>query len=186
MGVHHRLDWTELRGERSIRLARRMANALRVHDRSGSKAVLDFQPVHDAHLGLSLRWLEARRRVLTSLQGQATRSWIGDTLLLEIEALSGDLRLGEVIECSAYALVLPASCPLTPRLVLSALPISPQERLRWTKDGRLPRSGAVMMLRAHPVSVATYAVETISALVENPSIIALWREQDASRAYATG
>ncbi len=184
--VHQRLGWTELSDERSIGLAWRMASALRVRDRSGSTALLDFQQVHDEHLGLSLRWPEASRRVLTFLRGHATRKWIADTLLLEVEAPDGDLRLEDVIERSSLALVLPASRPLTPRLVLGALPISAQERLRWTKDGRLPQSGAVMMRRAHPISVATYAVETISELVENPSIIALWREQDALRFHATG
>ncbi len=112
------------------------------------------------------------------------RKWIG--LSLEVEVPDGDLRLGEVIERCACALVLPASRPLTPRLVLSALPISAQERLRWTKDGRLLQAGAVTIRRAHSISVATYAVETISELAEDPSIIALWREQDALRLHATG
>jgi hypothetical protein len=72
-----------------------------------------------------------------------------------------------------------ASRPLTPRLLVTALNITTKERLRWTKDGRLPRSGAVLVKRAHVVAVPTYAVSLVEELIARPDIIAAWRDQDA-------
>lgn len=116
----------------------------------------------------------------------AARRWIGEGMTLEVEAREGKLRLGEMIERSVHALILLASRPLTPRLVLAALPISAQERLRWTKDRRLPRSGTVTIQRGHPVSVTTYAVGTIDRLDRDPSMIAGWRAEDGLVVQATG
>ncbi|MBQ8106668.1 MAG: hypothetical protein IJ127_27830 [Afipia sp.] len=180
------MEWTELRDEQSIRLGWRIANTLRVHEQNESRALLDFRRAYEDQLGLALRWQEAQRRVLALLRGQFACRWTGEGMTLEVEARKGAFRLGVVVERSAYALILPASRPLTPRLVLAALQISSQERVRWTKDGRLLQSGAVMIRRAHPVSVATYAVDTIAGLVEDPSIIAKWRMEDSLPAQATG
>jgi hypothetical protein len=62
---------------------------------------------------------------------------------------------------------------------VAALNITKRERLRWTKDGRLPRSGAVLVKRAHVVAVPTYAVSLVEELMALPAILAIWRDQDA-------
>ncbi len=52
-----------------------------------------------------------------------------------------------------FALLEPATRPLTPRPRLGSAANHPQERVRWTKDGRLAQSGAVTMKRAQLISV---------------------------------
>jgi hypothetical protein len=65
---------------------------------------------------------------------------------------------------------------------MTARPIANKERLRWTKDCRLPRSGSVTIRAAHPVSVGTYGVDAVAKLVAGPLIIASWRRADARQA----
>jgi hypothetical protein len=178
-------DWAALKDQRSIRTAQRIADAVCVRERSSTGARLEFDLVLDEQLGVALRWREARRRILISLRGTVARRWVEDTLTLEVESPDA-LPLDEVITRSTHALLLPALRPLTPRLVLDALPISTQERLRWTKDGRLAHSGAVTIRRGQPVSVTTYAVETIAALAADPAIISQWRAEDVMMLQATG
>lgn len=180
-------DVTGQADQRSLRLAWKIAGSIRAAELPPAKALLDFNIAFDRHLGLSLRRPEARRRIYACLRGLVRRRWIEDGARLEVEAIDGPFQLGAIIEHCALALVLPASRPLTPRLVIAALSITPQERLRWTKDGRLPQFGSVMMRRAHPISVATYAVETIAALAGQPAMLASWRAADLeSSGQATG
>jgi hypothetical protein len=106
---------------------------------------------------------------------------VGDPKLLELTCVpeASDLierKLGAL----ADALARIAWRPLTPRLVGAALGISGQERLRWTKDGRLPRSGQVAARRGNPLSVPTYSVEAIEKLARHPGIVTAWREQDTA------
>jgi hypothetical protein len=68
--------------------------------------------------------------------------------------------------------------------LMTARPIANKERLRWTKDCRLPRSGSVTIRAVHPVSVSvgTYGVDAVAKLVAGPLIIASWRRADARQA----
>jgi hypothetical protein len=72
--------------------------------------------------------------------------------------------------------------PLTPRMVEDVLGITKQERSRWSKDGRLKRSGTASFKRGQVVQFYTHSVEFISALARHPSIIAVWRAEDATAA----
>src|SRR5580700_6776554 len=79
--------------------------------------------------------------------------------LLELRCateVSTDLIEGKLDDL-AEALARIAWRPLTPRLVAAALGISGQERARWTKDGRLPQSGQVLVRRGPLLSVPTYS-----------------------------
>ena len=49
-----------------------------------------------------------------------------------------------------------AQKPLSPRQVERLLSISPAERLRWSKDGRLLQSGAAQILRGAKIRLCTY------------------------------
>lgn len=69
--------------------------------------------------------------------------------------------------------------PLPPRVVQEALNISSQERLRWTKDGRLNASRRVVRARGQPFSLGLYPAALIRQLIMDSSIIKKWREQDA-------
>lgn len=71
---------------------------------------------------------------------------------------------------------------LHPRVVEEILGISSRERLRWTKDGRLPKSGAGTF-RSGPqiMHFPLYRAQKIAALAKNGEIIRAWREADAVR-----
>ncbi|WP_294292027.1 hypothetical protein [uncultured Sphingomonas sp.] len=119
--------------------------------------------------------------------GVVEREWIGGADHLLVETVHPNLSLRSIILPFTDALVRPARRPLTPRLFMAALPITKNKRLRWTKDGRLPRSGSVTTRVVHPVSVGTYGVDDVARLVADPSIIAAWRCADASaERQATG
>jgi hypothetical protein len=69
--------------------------------------------------------------------------------------------------------------PLTPRLVAEVLKISGQERVRWTKDGRLPTSGRELVQQRQLIAVPIYAVELIASLAAQPETLTAWRLRDA-------
>lgn len=70
--------------------------------------------------------------------------------------------------------------PLTPKAVDSALDISPRERLRWYKDGRLPTCGRARIDRGdRRIQFPLFPFEKIARIQANPELIATWRNQDA-------
>ncbi len=71
-----------------------------------------------------------------------------------------------------------ASRPFTPRMVVEILGITPRERIRWTKSGRLPRSGSGTLKAARTVTFCIYAAGEIAKLAANPSVIEAWRRVD--------
>jgi hypothetical protein len=75
---------------------------------------------------------------------------------------------------------------LTPRAVEQVLGISTRERLKWTKDGRLPRSGSASFRRGHDIHISLHPADKIAALAANPSIISAWRAADAEIVPAKG
>jgi len=73
--------------------------------------------------------------------------------------------------------------PLPPKRLQSLLGISSQERLRWTKDGRLPRSGVIQFRRGGVISLSTYPVDQILELIEAPCRIEKWRQEDRIKGF---
>jgi hypothetical protein len=72
---------------------------------------------------------------------------------------------------------------LSPETVEQLLDVTSRERVRWTKDGRLPRSGTVQFKKGKQTfQVYQHPVEGIGMLLENPEMIAQWRAQDAGSA----
>ena len=74
--------------------------------------------------------------------------------------------------------------PLTPKTVKSVLGITGVERVRWSRDGRLPamEDPSFFGNGCRSVPFHTYRPETISALMADPRILATWREIDARQA----
>lgn len=69
---------------------------------------------------------------------------------------------------------------LTPRMVEDALSITSGERIRWTKDGRLPKSGTGTFRKGRQVfQFYLHPVKAIANLAANPGIIEGWRQVDA-------
>jgi len=68
---------------------------------------------------------------------------------------------------------------VTPRMVEQVLGITTRERLRWSKDGRLPKSGAGSFKRGpRLIYFPLHPAHKIAALAADPSIIAGWRKTD--------
>jgi hypothetical protein len=135
----------------------------------------------DMHLGLRLRADEVQRCIYRVF-GRGSR-W--DPQLKELTcAAAPSPEVESRLDSLAEALARIAWRPLTPRLVAAALGISAQERVRWTKDGRLPRSGQAFARRGALLSVPTYAVALIEDLAAHPEKVAAWREQEAALARA--
>jgi len=71
------------------------------------------------------------------------------------------------------------AAPLTPKVVDRVLGISPSERSRWYKDGRLPHCGNSVIERgAHKIHFPLFPVAAITRLAANPQIIEEWRRDD--------
>jgi hypothetical protein len=73
--------------------------------------------------------------------------------------------------------------PLEQSRVETVLRITRKECNRWTKDGRLPTSGSVIMSRASNLRIrrATYPPGLIAHLIDHPESIEAWRAADARR-----
>lgn len=69
--------------------------------------------------------------------------------------------------------------PVSQRQVEDILRITSRERIRWGKDGRLPRSGASRIRKgATEITLWTYPCDAIERLAVNPAEIKGWREAD--------
>jgi hypothetical protein len=141
------------------------------------RLTITFDRCFSTYLGLRIRREEARR-CLNRAFADCSQDWDEASWMLTIST-SQEAPARLVILRVAEVLAEIASRPLTPRLLVAALNITTKERLRWTKDGRLRRSGAALVKRAHVVAVPTYAVSLVEELIARPDILAAWRDQDA-------
>jgi len=65
---------------------------------------------------------------------------------------------------------------LSPKMVEEILAITPVERSRWTKDGRLPRSGTGSFRKGrHIFQFYLHPAAEIAKLAADPTIISRWR-----------
>ena len=87
-------------------------------------------------------------------------------------------RLPALFQEIDKSLVAMARRPLTPPMIEEALDITVHERLRWTKERRLPISGHASFRKGQKIVVVTYPVDEISDLMRTPEIIAVWRASD--------
>ena len=68
---------------------------------------------------------------------------------------------------------------LTPKVVEEVLGITSRERIRWTKDGRLPKSGTGSFKKgSHVFQYSLHPADKIAYLAEDPSIVASWRREE--------
>jgi hypothetical protein len=128
---------------------------------------LSFKRCLTAHVGLRVRVAETRTCVRRAFRKYAPH-WGDSGLELRI---SGENAASAhfVMPHLAEALAEIANRSLTPRFLVAALKITTRERLRWTKDGRLPKSGEVRTYRAaHLVVVPTYAISLVEELIARP------------------
>jgi hypothetical protein len=141
-----------------------------------------FDRCFAAHVGLRVRGEESPRHLKRAFAA-CSRDWDDTGLELTVsadQATSARLAIPRLAKTLAEI----AFRPLAPRFLVAALNITTRERLRWTKDGRLPTSDAVLINRAQVIAIPTYAVSLVEELSARPDILAAWREQDALEARA--
>ena len=130
----------------------------------------DDPPFLEDRFKTSVKMFHAAMRRLHPI-GQAN----GEPILFRFEAVRRDdiLDLLPVIDRRIASVI---EAPLTPRMVNAILGISSQERIRWTKDGRLPTCGNVSPRRgSQGYGLALFPVEAIAKLVGSPDTIEAWR-----------
>ncbi|MGE8134096.1 hypothetical protein ACQKO5_10845 [Novosphingobium subterraneum] len=75
-----------------------------------------------------------------------------------------------------------AGKPLSQRQVEDILKITSRERLRWCKDGRLPRSGTARIRKGKTqITLWTYPCHAIERLALSSEMIRGWRDADQAR-----
>lgn len=133
--------------------------------------IFDFHTCFANEIGLSVRRRTSIRAVTTILKRAGKVRWAPelDQLILHLIPTADDLEA--LFEGVTELLASIASSPLTPRVLLTILPITNRERVRWTKDGRLRQSGSALIKRGQLVAVPTYAVKDVERLLARPSII---------------
>lgn len=140
---------------------------------------LDLGDLFGAIPSLRCRKNEARNKIVRVWSGFSHATWQGDTLAMPPNAHGLDEKTDLPISESATLLDAIASRPLSPKELCGVLRISKQERLRWTKDGRLKPSGTLTFKAAQPVTVPTYSAHLVTELSKDLRKIALWRKMDA-------
>ncbi len=116
------------------------------------------------------------RRLMNNAGGRADLRL--DRCVFPVEALAAAAELAGALQRGLERI---AAKPIGQKHVERILGISAAERLRWSKDGRLPRSGAAFIRPSRAlVSLSTYAPATIEALLAAPEVIAGWRARDVS------
>lgn len=132
-------------------------------------------------LGLRVRQAEVKRRIADTVRHIDTIIYqkASDVLIFRRADIDFVRKLVTEIDDTLKAI---ACRPLTPRLVQEALGITARERLRWTKDGRLPTKGSISFRKGRTITIRTYPPEGISGLLSSPETIASWCASDASLA----
>lgn len=148
-------------------------------NRTANYISLIFKPPFKLTLGLSTLTNEVRRRVRRVLKlSTDTIKEEGGTIEARFHVLNEQRALdarAEIDKRLTHYLneKLPAAA------VEKVLRISPQERARWTKDGRLPKSGTMIFKKGGTrFEVYLHPVEGIAYLLAHPHILAEWREND--------
>lgn len=133
---------------------------------------------------LSIRRQKAEKATFNLLRRQGQARWLKKEgcILLAASSPGSLLSIGAELEQMLREI---ARRPMTPRELLAVLPITNRERVRWTKDGRLPPSGSVAIKRGQLISIPTYAVALIDRILASPDMVAKWRAYD-DRMEASG
>ena len=140
---------------------------------------LSHQRAFAENLSLQVRKIEVNRLIRSRLKrlGPLIRGNAPQNFQIDVIAVSRSSFKSLVIEVEAVLATM-ATQPFSGRVTEELLGISSQERLRWTKDGRLPHSGTAPIHRGRTIMLPVYAVERVVSLKSAPEVIAAWREAD--------
>ncbi len=143
-------------------------------------ATLDLEALLARIPSLRLRRKQARLALRKHLSGQERVRWIKNAIVISFDNAEGKQGIARRLEESADILDAIATRALTPKEICKALENSNQERLRWTKDGRLKTSGTLTFAAGRRVTVPTYSARWVADLLKNNRMIDGWRKQDTA------
>ena len=143
-------------------------------------ATLDLEALLARIPSLRLRRKEARSALRKHLSRQERVRWGENTIMISSDNAEGKDGIARHLDESADILDAIATRALTPKEICMALEISNQERLRWTKDGRLKTSGTLTFTTGRRVTVPTYSAHWVADLLKKNRMIDGWRKQDAA------
>lgn len=153
-----------------------IAQQLRLFDRQGGGAI-SFARCIEHNLGLDLRKDQVRRVVASVVRKSADFQWESDSLAGLSLSISHP-AMPYLFDRLTERLSAIADRPLTPKELLAALPITNRERLRWTKDNRLKRSGDMKIKQGQIVTIPTYSVSAVESILADKSLLDRWRYAD--------
>jgi hypothetical protein len=141
--------------------------------------VLSYARALSENLGLNIRDIEVGRLVRSRMKrlGPLVRGNAPQSLVINVSAVSRSRLKSLVMELEDVLDVI-ATRPFSARKTEELLGITSKERLRWTKDGRLPHSRTAPISRGHTIMLPVYSVECVVALRSSPEVILSWRETD--------
>jgi hypothetical protein len=143
---------------------------------------ISYRPSLELTLGSAQRSRDILNRVTAKLKGAhpLTHRSDDEEIITQFD-IHETRKLETVIAKIDLMLDRCANEPLMPRMVEEILGITSAERRRWTKDGRLPKSGMASFRRG-PQSfyLSTHPPKKIGQLANNSDLIAQWRKEDAA------
>jgi hypothetical protein len=145
-----------------------------------SGVLLTFEPADALSLGSCRRAREARRRVAGLLRRHRLKVLARGEAIRTTIPSQATVDLVDLLSAIDKALDAFRQERLYPKVVEEILGITSRERRRWTKDGRLPKSGTGSFRRGRQsIHFALHPPQEIARLSKNPEIIAAWRKADA-------
>lgn len=146
------------------------------------RVAVTFTPHRQLTFGSERRAKEVCRLVLNLMRRFRFKASLHDGSVHAVLRLSGEKdRLSGLSAAVDRALAAFQRERLHPRVVEEILHITAQERLRWTKRGRLRQSGSGYFRNGRKlVHFALYGVEQIEKLSKSPETITAWRAEDAA------
>jgi hypothetical protein len=166
--------------ERSVNLLPEISNLV-VVDESPSGIAVRVLPSFRALLGSQIYAKEADKTIRRALKKgvlAGARRDSSQSVIFNADQRAAAFELAEILMQKIDNL---ASRPIDRKNVERVLEITSAECTRWTKDGRLPKSGNLIINRgAQRVQVSTYSPEAVAELIARPEVITLWRHQDKS------
>lgn len=152
-----------------------------VLDGEGDGVLIRFRPHQDVTLGLPRRAWQITQRVADIIRRAAPVDLADLKDGLDARFATRPSELDALLARIANCVNSFKRERLYPKAVEQILGISALERIRWTKDGRLPRSGTGSFVKGRQkIAFSMHPAGAIATLAADPDIIRRWREDDAS------
>ena len=152
-----------------------------VVDESPSGIAVRILPSFRALLGSQIYAKEADKTIQRALKKSVlagARRDSSQSVIFNTDQRAAALELAGILRQKIDNL---ASRPIDRKNVERVLKITSAECTRWTKDGRIPKSGNLIINRGtQRVQVSTYSPAAVTDLIARPEVITLWRHQDKS------